>query len=111
MFRICFSTSPASLTRSCSFASLAAKADVAISSTTDRKHAVILFMKFLQKNIRIEASLGASSQIISMTWRLSREPPKHALYIGHERPLAKRNERVERRRVDRFCFPYNPATK
>src|ERR1700674_864351 len=45
MFRLSFSTSPASFTRSCSFRSLAANADAA-SSTSARKHALILFMKF-----------------------------------------------------------------
>src|SRR3982074_1920027 len=48
MFRISFSTSPASFTRSCSFPALAANADTT-SSGTARKHTVILFMKFLQK--------------------------------------------------------------
>src|SRR6195256_5498861 len=46
MFRISFSTSPASFTRSCSFSALAANADEP-SNSAARKQTVILFMKFM----------------------------------------------------------------
>src|ERR1700681_1495844 len=46
MLRISLSTSPASFTRSCSFPALAANADEP-SSSTARKHGVILFIKFM----------------------------------------------------------------
>src|SRR3982074_3548631 len=60
MFRISFSTSPASFTRSCSFPALAANAEAA-SSTKARKHAVILCMKFLQKIFVLKHPSGFNS--------------------------------------------------